>query len=315
MVNVPGEALRPATTLPDLRRTRPWARALAVAVYVALLVAVVAVRGIPSDAVQIFLWLWLATIAWNIEAPPKSHLAFPRDWWIPLALLVFYFYSRGLADEVIGVPVHWQMPITVDEWMGGGELPTILLQEAWCGNPCDPASDPRWYDLFFTLTYTSHFLVGLTLAMVLWMTNRVEWKKWMRRYVGLNLVGLVIYITYPMAPPWMASDEGLTGQVERLTSRGWSETGLSRYHAVLTGVGNPVAAMPSLHAGTAFLVAFYAIYKLRSNWRWVVLLYPMLMSLGLVYDGEHYVIDIIAGAAVAYVVHRGSLYWERIRGD
>ncbi len=315
MVNVPGEAIRPATTLPELRTTRPWARALAIAVYVGLLVLVVAQRGIPSDAVQIFLWLWLATIAWNIEAAPKSHLAFPRDWWIPLALLVFYFYSRGLADEVIGVPVHWQMPITVDEWMGGGELPTILLQEAWCGNPCDPASDPRWYDLLFTLTYTSHFLVGLTLAMVLWMVNRVEWKKWMRRYVGLNLVGLVIYITYPMAPPWMASDEGLTGEVQRLTSRGWSETGLSRYHAVLTGVGNPVAAMPSLHAGTAFLVAMFAIYKLRSNWRWLFLLYPLLMSVALVYDGEHYVIDIIAGAAVAWAVHIGSLYWERIRGD
>ena len=58
----------------------------------------------------------------------------------------------------------WAVPITVDEWMGGGELPTILLQEAWCADPC-PASDPRWYDLLFTLTYTSHFMVGLTLAM------------------------------------------------------------------------------------------------------------------------------------------------------
>lgn len=313
MVNVPGEAIRPAT-LPDIRRTRPWARALAIAVYVALLVLVVAVRGIPSDTVQIFLWLWLATIAWNVEAPPATHLAFLRDWWIPLALLIAYFYSRGLADEVIGVSVSWQMPITVDEWLGGGELPTILLQEAWCADPC-PASDPRWYDLLFTLTYTSHFLVGLTLAMVLWLRNRVEWKKWMRRYVGLNLTGLFVYITYPMAPPWMAADEGLVGEVHRITSRGWSETGLSRYHAVLTGVGNPVAAMPSLHAGTAFLVAFYAMYKIHSRWSWLFLLYPLTMSVGLVYDGEHYVIDIIAGAALAYAVHAGSLWWERIRGD
>ena len=45
MLNVPGEAIRPAT-LPDIRTTSPWARALAIAVYVALLVLVVAVRNL-----------------------------------------------------------------------------------------------------------------------------------------------------------------------------------------------------------------------------------------------------------------------------
>ena len=51
-------------------------------------------------------------------------------------------------------------------------------------------------------------MVGLTIAMVLWLRNRGEWIKWMRRYIGANLAALVVYIVYPMAPPWMASEEG-----------------------------------------------------------------------------------------------------------
>jgi membrane-associated phospholipid phosphatase len=284
-------------------------------VFAAVLLVWIRSFGIPSDAVQIFGWLWLGTIAWNIEAPPRQHLGFVRDWWIPLAGLVVYFYTRGLADE-FGFAAHIQMPITVDTWLGGGELPSYQLQEALCGNPCDPSSDPRWYDLMFTTVYTTHFVFGLILAVVLWLRSRNEWLKWMRRYIGANALALVFYIVYPMAPPWMAWEEGyLPHEVLRITHRGWSDVGLGRFHLVLQGVGNPVAAMPSLHAGMAFMIAVYGILRLRSAWRWLLLLYPFLMSFGLVYYGEHYVIDILAGFALAAVVLGACSWWEKIRGD
>lgn len=316
MSSGPGEAVRPSVISAPERTTRPWARAAAFACYTVLLVLWVRAFGIPSDAVQIFVWLWMGTIAWNIEAPPRQHLGFLRDWWVPLALLVGYFFSRGLADEVFAMPVHIEMPITVDLWLGGGELPSSRLQDAWCGDPCDRDSEPRWFDLAFAVVYTTHFLCGLILAVVLWMRNRGEWMKWMRRYIGMNMAGLVVYIVYPMAPPWMASDEGyLTDEVLRITGRGWEEVGLGRFHLVLQGVGNPVAAMPSLHAGIAFLIALYGIQRLYGPWRWLLLAYPLAMSVGLVYFGEHYVIDIIAGAALALAVLAACSWWEKIRGD
>ena len=40
------------------------------------------------------------TVAWNIEAEPRQHLQFLRDWWPPVLALVVYFYSRGLADNL-----------------------------------------------------------------------------------------------------------------------------------------------------------------------------------------------------------------------
>jgi membrane-associated phospholipid phosphatase len=294
-------------------RTRRRVRALAMVGYAVALVLWSLVLGIPNDTVQVFLWLWLGTIAWNVEAQPRYHLTFLRDWWLPVVGLIVYFYSRGLTDE-LGLPVHVYLPIHFDEWIGGGVTPSERLQQAWCGEPCLKTTPPRWYDLFFTTVYATHFLTGLTIAAVLWIRNRAEWVRWMRRYLVINFGALVVYIFYPMAPPWMASEEGwLRGDVTRITARGWSAIGLDRVDLILHGVGNPVAAMPSLHAGITFLIAGYGIQRLRSPWRWLLALYPLAMCTTLVYDGEHYVIDVLAGAVLAFVVLLGCQLWERSR--
>ena len=315
MARVSGEVTQSVSAaVEQARRTRSRTRTAALVMYAVALLVWIRSFGVPSDTVQIFLWLWLATVAWNVEAPWRYHLGFLRDWWAPVAGLVVYFYSRGLADE-FGFAPHFQMPITVDTWLGGGVLPSERLQAALCGTPCDPNSAPRWYDVLFTTVYTTHFVVGLTIAMVLWLRNRGEWIKWMRRYIGANLAALVVYIFYPMAPPWMAWEEGyLPHEVVRITHRGWADTGLGRFHLILTGVGNPVAAMPSLHAGIAFMVAIYGIQKLRTPWRFLLAAYPLVMSFALVYYGEHYLIDIIAGGLFAVAVLAACSFYERSRG-
>jgi membrane-associated phospholipid phosphatase len=294
-------------------RTRRRARVLAMTAYAVAFAAWSELLGIPNDTVQVFLWLWLGTIAWNIEARPGYHLSFLKDWWLPVVGLVIYFYSRGLTDE-LGLPVHVTMPIRLDTWIGGGEIPTARLQDAWCADPCLKASEPRWYDFFLTTVYATHFLAGLTIAAVLWVRRRSEWIRWMRRYLVINFGALAIYIVYPMAPPWMASEEGwLDADVTRITARGWHDIGLGRVDLILQGVGNPVAAMPSLHAGITFLIALYGIQRLRTGWRWLLMLYPLAMSTSLVYNAEHYVIDILAGAVLAALVLVGCQLWESSR--
>lgn len=293
-----------------------WFRAVAVGGYAVGFVGWVAIVGLPTDPVVIFAWLWLITIAWNIAEPVQRHLGFVRDWWPALALLMGYMYSRGLADE-LGVPVHVTSAIRFDEWMFGGTLPTAALQEAWCGDPCTWSSRGEWYDTVFATTYYSHFVVGLSVAVVLWLRSRASWVPYMRRYIGLNLLGLACYIAYPLAPPWWASREGyLDEPVTRITARGWDAIGLQSMRLDLGPymiTGNPVAAMPSLHTAIATLVALYGIARLRHTARWLLLVYPALMSLTLVYTGEHYVLDLLAGYVAAAVVMVAASAWERWR--
>lgn len=195
------------------------------------------VLGVPNDTVQVFGWLWFGTIAWNAEAPWRYHLGFLRDWWLPVLGLIVYFYSRGLTDN-IGLPVHVTEPIRFDEWLTGGQVPTIYLQHAWCGDPCSSGIAPRWYDVAFTTVYSSHFLAGLTIAAVLWVRNREARDPGGCAATRSSTTARWSSTSSPMAPPWMAAEQGRIGPVARISSRGWSDLGLDRVNLRPQGVGN-----------------------------------------------------------------------------
>lgn len=300
-------------------------RLISLGVYVAAITAYTLLIGIPKQSWVAVIWLWLLTIAWDVRKPVREHLAFLRDWSLPVVLLLVYLYSRGISDDLGFADVHITEPIDADRWLFGGTLPTEWLQARLCGDPCIRATSPEWYDVLLTTVYYSHFFVGLTIAAVLWMRNRPEWIRWMRRYLSLNFVALVIYVVYPMAPPWMASRDGyITEDISRITGRGWWEFGRGGgskpsggggdAHDRFSAVGNQVAAMPSLHAGISILVACYLIMRLRSEWRWLLVLYPFAMSFMLVYYAEHYVVDVIAGGLCVAFVLVVWWAWERARG-
>jgi hypothetical protein len=297
-------------------------RLVSLATYVVAITAYTLLVGIPKQSWVAIIWLWLLTIAWDVRKPVREHLAFLRDWSIPVALLLIYLYSRGISDDLGFADVHVTAPIDADRWLFFGTLPTEWLQARLCGDPCIRATSPAWYDVLLTTVYYSHFFVGLSIAAYLWMRNRPDWIRYMRRYLSLNFLALVIYIVYPMAPPWMASRDGyLTEDISRITGRGWWEfgrggggnSGSSGAHDSFSAVGNQVAAMPSLHAGISILVAVWAISRMRSSWRWLMVLYPCAMSFMLVYYAEHYVVDIIAGGLCVAVVIAGWTLWERRR--
>ena len=269
--------------------TRGWA----MAAYVAALVAWSAVVGIPNDPVGILLWGWLALVILG------RHEGFWRDWRPYVVGLVVYWLFRGLADETL-LGAHFGYTVRFDRWLGGlvgdGRTPTEQLQDAWCGVPCLKSGDAHWWDLVLNTVYASHFYVAMLLGLVLWARHRDAWRDWMRRYVTLLFVGLTGYFLVPTAPPWMGVGAA------RITSRAWGELGLERQNMVLLGMPNQVAAMPSLHTGIAALVAFWAVSRLHSPWRWLLLAYPVAMGLALCYFGEHYVIDEIVGVVAAGVV-------------
>jgi hypothetical protein len=298
------------------RRVRPSTRSnrlirlAAITLYLAAIAMWVELVGTPKQTALVVVWIWLAVIAWDVRRPWLEHLAFLRDWWLPLGILTVYLYSRGLSDDLGFVAVHVTEPISIDTWLFGGTLPTEWLQAQLCGVPCERSQPPRWYDVALTTVYYSHFVVTLSVGGVLWVRSRPQWIHYMRRYVSLSALALVGYILYPMAPPWMAARDGyLSPAVHRITGRGWYDLGHSdgagKAHQEISAVGNQVAAMPSLHAALALFVAVYAMIHLSTPWRWTLPVYPLAMSFMLVYYAEHYVVDVLAGYACVAVVMFG----------
>jgi PAP2 superfamily len=263
--------------------------------------------GLPTDATTIIGWLWMVTICWNIDRPPRYHLAFLRDW-VPLALaLVAYDVSRGRADD--GSAPHVIELIAADRWLFHGQVPTVWLQQHFY----DPSA-VHWWDAIASWVYFSHFVTAPTIAVVLWLRNRELWLKFIRRWLALIVLGLTTYFLYPAAPPWWASDEGYVPVVQRISARGWEILGLhgaGNVMARLQQLSNPVAAMPSLHTAFALLVAAFLISRVPLKWRPLIAAYPVAMALTLVYAGEHWVIDALVGWAYVAVVFVGVSLGER----
>jgi membrane-associated phospholipid phosphatase len=71
---------------------------------------------------------------------------------------------------------------------------------------------------------------------------------------------------------------------------------------------NQVAAVPSLHSAYPMLFALFVtgIFGIKKFW-WVYV-YPVSMWIGVVYMGEHYVIDVILGALYAVLAYTASVY-------
>jgi membrane-associated phospholipid phosphatase len=65
---------------------------------------------------------------------------------------------------------------------------------------------------------------------------------------------------------------------------------------------NPVAAMPSLHTAYATLAAGFFWWGKKWWQKALLACYPVAMGFALLYGGEHYVVDELAGAAYALVI-------------
>jgi hypothetical protein len=252
--------------------------------------------GLPTDRVLLLGWI-LAGLALHAAADGLRRLGRLLADWLPLAaLLLAYDASRGFADG-FGATVHVAEPAAADRWLGFGQLPTVVLQQHW---------HAAWWEALATLVYASHFVVTPLVLGVLWVRHRDRWVPFARCVLALSAAGLVTYVLYPAAPPWLAAREGVIEPVQRISGAGWEVLGLPRAGALLAdsqGQVNQVAAVPSLHTAFAVLVCLVLYPVATRTWMRVALVaYAALMPVVLVWSGEHYVVDTLLGAAYAGAV-------------
>jgi membrane-associated phospholipid phosphatase len=117
-------------------------------------------------------------------------------------------------------------------------------------------------------------------------------------------IGLVGYFAVPTAPPWWAAEQGRIPGMRRIMAE-VGERVWGRLWSPLYGLlgGNPLAAMPSLHFATSVMAARMLAETGRApgaaGWT-----YAGVLGFALVYLGEHYVVDLVAGAALAESIRR-----------
>jgi len=109
--------------------------------------------------------------------------------------------------------------------------------------------------------------------------------------IASTALALAGYVLYPAAPPRLA---GL-GFSDTVTTH----TGLNLSSDLLGSFYNPVAAVPSLHFGYAFIVGVAVLTLARRRWvRVLGAAYPAFMLFDIVATGNHFWFDAAAGGAV-----------------
>jgi membrane-associated phospholipid phosphatase len=262
-------------------------------VYVAALVTVVVSWGMPLARDQLFLWLGLGMLAFSVAAW--------RTWgqmvlhWLPFfGLLVAYDFLRG-AVSVATDQAHVAAQIAFDKAVFLGEVPTVWLQEhLW------RAGHFHWYDYAVWVVYMTHFFAVWIMAAVVWRTSRSDFRRYAALTILLTLGAFLIYWLFPAQPPWLAGGGADMPAVDRIVPAVWGHLGVTTFQSVYENgsLVNMVAAMPSLHGAYPLMLMLFFWPKGRTV-RIGLGLYTLAMAFTLVYGGEHFVLDIVAGWAMA----------------
>jgi membrane-associated phospholipid phosphatase len=104
-------------------------------------------------------------------------------------------------------------------------------------------------------------------------------------------IGLVIFATFPVAPPRLAD----ASVVDTVTLH-------SNSYRVLQppAFTNQYAAVPSLHFGWNMIIGMVIVHRVRRPLvRVFGLLLPVVMAWAVVFTANHFILDVVAGGAVA----------------
>jgi len=249
------------------------------------------------------------TVAACAGGPLALAVLYPRSKKRDVALYAMQMWAFIMVHEIpfddperLRARLRSRYPIVSDRVIGAGRLPNTRLQQRL-------ARLPRVGVVNRVLTWTHwlwFFEPYLALALIL-ARNDERFPRAARQMAAVFDIGCAVYFAVPTAPPWWASEEGLTGEeVRRIMVEVGEETWGSAWPKMYDALGgNPWAAMPSLHFATSLVAALSLAEagKVEGAIGWT---YAGTLGFALVYLGEHYVTDLLAGAALVAVVRRGE---------
>jgi PAP2 superfamily protein len=152
----------------------------------------------------------------------------------------------------------------------------------------------QWPELIRGMNWfyvSSHFVVTGAFFIWLYWRNREGFALFRDGFLLATAISLFIHWRYPTAPPRLAHI-GIKDTVELYSNLNIGSPHHERF-------ANPVAAVPSLHAGWAVALGVGLVMYARSlAGRLAGVLYPSAVLLTIVVTGNHFVFDAVAGVLV-----------------
>lgn len=224
-----------------------------------------------------------------------------------IAIWVSFNLVRAVADD-IGFAIAGRG--TIGGWeraLFGDSLPSTQLQASFFHN-----SAVRVHDIVLSFIYGSFFVVPFVVGIFVWWRARALFRPYAVATAITFTLGLVGFLLLPTAPPWMSDPQDVTRIARHVLG---ATMGMSPGSGQDTVMGealrfepNHLAAMPSIHVSVVVLV-FLLSRRIGRIPGVIGAVYALLMTVGVVYLGEHFVLDAIFGWVIAIASWRLACEW------
>ncbi len=198
--------------------------------------------------------------------------------------------------------LHIDYPIRIDSALAGGVPPSQRLQRT-----LREKGTLSPLDMVVTGVYSTWFLPHLLLGYALLRHHEFVPRAAGRLAASYHLT-TPFYWFVPTAPPWYASEISgrMDGDVQRVARRVVCKVLNRPMPSEDDDIpGNPWGSMPSDHISSAAITAM-ALSEISVAHGAVGWLYVGGAAFAVIYLGEHYLVDVLAGLAIAELVRVGE---------
>ena len=259
----------------------------AMLLYAVLSIALMATHAVGITSEHAIL---IALVLFSIVGKARP---FVWDWLPFLFIAVMFEDLTGVGAQIAGA-VHTAGPIVFEKTFLGGTVATTWLQDR-----LGHGLIQHVFENALVAEYLFHFAAPLVAGLWLWWRHREWFSTFVTAYFLVMAVGFLVYLVFPEMPPWLAAREGLLPHVQRMVVDTLQQVGgFGQFYAGADP--EPNAAMPSLHVAVPMAIACtILIVRGARRWTsWLWMLYPLSLSFGVLYLGEHYVADAVVGLAL-----------------
>ncbi len=168
-----------------------------------------------------------------------------------------------------------------------------------------------WLTDYFSISYMNYFFIAVTVVLFLMIKKRpAEMRTVLIGTILSFYIGYILYVLFPAAPPRIT----LANQFTRDFTGGFITNLQNRL--ININPSSSRAAFPSLHSAVTLISLMYA-FKYSKKLFLILLIPAISLIMATVYLRHHYVVDIIAGFALAifsyYVSPYVDQWWTNLR--
>lgn len=220
-------------------------------------------------------------------------------YFVPVILGLFAYGAAGQYVTKLKLGVHYAPQLRIEQYLTPGPIPTVWLQDHLYHGATGAL------EVFCLSMYITHFVVPLAFGLGLAVTDRGRsFALVMFGILVASILGEMTFVLFPTAPPWLAAEHGYIGHVHHVMKQTLSDLGMAKA-AALDGDATKydvTAAVPSLHVAFPAICVVTAVAGKLPRWVPALLFLNLLgVVFAIVYTGEHYLFDAIAGVFYALV--------------